>query len=451
MGTKRIVAMAALFVAAVVGAAVLDARREHDLILAQLAESQAFHAELVAENLSGRADLRLASAEPSEALVAHLKRVEALSGSIVFVRRNGRIFERLDGSSKGHELLDHAFESGQTSLILPNDAAPIFGLAPRRAIAGFGSVPGSNFAVSMVSSSALERERRSHVERRTAISVFAATSAVLAAALFLIRRERRAHQLAALLARASLEEARDAEIARAERFAMLAALSTGIAHELSTPLAVLVTRLEQLEPAAARDPGLSRIVDAMTTQTSRMSAIIRSFLGLARGESPSTAPTTLQAVCDDVEALVRHRFTRAEVPLVVECSDPHAIFRCDPPVFSQALSNLLLNALQATIAVPPADGGSRPVRLVAGCDASGTLSFAVTDHGVGISPEVAARATTPFFSTRLASGGTGLGLAISRELVTQHHGELTISARTDGERGTVARMVFRAAAAKGGA
>jgi signal transduction histidine kinase len=72
------------------------------------------------------------------------------------------------------------------------------------------------------------------------------------------------------------------------------------------------------------------------------------------------------------------------------------------------------------------------------------VAFVVTDDGVGISTENAARATEPFFTTKSDKGGTGLGLAIATEIAKNHRGELTISA--NGERGTRASIVIPVAA-----
>lgn len=58
----------------------------------------------------------------------------------------------------------------------------------------------------------------------------------------------------------------------------------------------------------------------------------------------------------------------------------------------------------------------------------------MTDDGVGIKPEVAARAKESFFTTKAAGSGTGLGLAITSEIAKSHRGELTLA--PNGDRGT---------------
>jgi signal transduction histidine kinase len=56
------------------------------------------------------------------------------------------------------------------------------------------------------------------------------------------------------------------------------------------------------------------------------------------------------------------------------------------------------------------------------------VAFDVNDEGQGMPPDLAARATEPFFTTK--GEGTGLGLAIANEIVTTHRGSLQIASRT---------------------
>jgi two-component system sensor histidine kinase HydH len=96
----------------------------------------------------------------------------------------------------------------------------------------------------------------------------------------------------------------------------------------------------------------------------------------------------------------------------------------------QALTNLLLNALEAS---PP--GVPAEARVAAEGDA---LVFTIRDHGPGIPPGDAERIFEPFYTTR--AKGTGLGLAVAQRIVHLHGGKVT--AANDSSGGAVFRIVL---------
>jgi signal transduction histidine kinase len=103
--------------------------------------------------------------------------------------------------------------------------------------------------------------------------------------------------------------------------------------------------------------------------------------------------------------------------------DRPLVARIDPDQFASLLSNLLINALDAT---PP---GGR-VRVEGGATPDRRLRVSVSDSGPGIPPELADTLFTPFATTKPA--GTGLGLAVARRVAEDHGGTLTAANRPGG-------------------
>ncbi len=136
--------------------------------------------------------------------------------------------------------------------------------------------------------------------------------------------------------------------------------------------------------------------------------------------------------------MIEHRFDAAGVTLGVEIehdeSDPRRggsmQVSGERRLLEQALVNLLLNAEGAS------KRGQRVTLSLR--EEDGHVCFSVTDDGVGIAADVAARATEPFFTTKPAGRGTGLGLAIVNEIAKHHQGRFVIAARDGG--GTEARL-----------
>jgi signal transduction histidine kinase len=207
----------------------------------------------------------------------------------------------------------------------------------------------------------------------------------------------------------------------------MGALAMGIAHEVSTPLGVILGRAEQLLSRSNGDERSKRGAQAIAEQAERINGIVRGFLALARGDSPQTdhvSPRALAAVALD---LVAHRFARANVALSAGLSENLPLVACEPRLMEQVLVNLLLNACDAC-----EPGGH--VELRVSMEAA-RIEFVVTDDGTGISADAAARIMDPFFTTKPFGAGSGLGLAIANELVKHHRGTLTVAPRRD-QRGT---------------
>jgi signal transduction histidine kinase len=148
-------------------------------------------------------------------------------------------------------------------------------------------------------------------------------------------------------------------------------------------------------------------------------AVVRAFLDMARGGPPSFTPSSPREIAVSAASLVEHRFANAGVSLAVDVPRDIPEIRTDRALLKQAIVNLLLNACDAC-----ARGGH--VELSARADAE-RVAFVVTDDGVGITEDQAARATKPFFTTKAGVGGEGLGLAIAAEIAKSHRGELRIA------------------------
>ncbi|MET0793672.1 MAG: HAMP domain-containing sensor histidine kinase [Polyangiaceae bacterium] len=229
------------------------------------------------------------------------------------------------------------------------------------------------------------------------------------------------------LAVAAVQSERDERLVRADKLATMGALATGIAHEVSTPLGVIVGRAEQLLSRANGDDRARRAAQAIVEQAERISGIVRGFLSLARGDSPTTQLVAPRALGEVAVDLVSHRFTKANVGLTTFFGDELPFVACEPRLMEQVLVNLLLNACDASEA-----RGHVELRVLA---EGQRVAFVVTDDGSGISADAAARILDPFFTTKPVGEGSGLGLAITSELVKHHRGTLSVVARP-GHHGT---------------
>ncbi len=423
--------------------AIWSLTREREASLADFSGRQALLATAVGADfehrLAAHATARGSESSPltdevvSE-LLAGAKRLERPRDLIVLVARpNASGFLTTDKRIIPSSRLRAAIDSGSDTVVVPRDEAAVFGLPRRTAIAGLAPVSAQgkgDWSVVVLSAADRLRDRQILEERRLAVTVAIVTLVVAAFGFIARRRQRHELELERRIAVSALEREREAALAKADKMAALAALSTGIAHEVGTPLGVIVGRVEQVIERVD-DARAKGALDVVLEQVDRIRRIVRGCLALARGDAPQLVRTAPRELADRATDLVRHRFDNAGVRLECEVDAGLPAVACEPALFEQALVNVLLNACEAT-------PRGRAVKLTVSRIERDVL-FVVDDEGVGISQETARRATEPFFSTRHHQGGSGLGLTIAREIVSHHAGKLTLAGRRhEGTRATIA-------------
>ena len=359
------------------------------------------------------------------------------AGDIVVLTARDASSPLRTSAGKSCPALDAALSRGSAIAEITRQQAFDLGLPLRRAEAGFARVPGDRGGVIAVVASALRvRDRNVRGEWRLVVEFLLTASCGLGFGIYALRVQKERLALSREIAVNEAVRSRDERLVRADKLATLGAMATGIAHEVSTPLGVIVGRAEQLGPRVKDDERARRSVAAITEQAARISAIVRGFLAFARGDAVALQHLPALSVVQVAMDLVRHRFEAAQVESeVVEGGDgidQTVCIACDEALFPQVLVNLLLNACDAC-----APGARVQVRVAV---LAGRVHFTIIDEGEGITAENAARATEPFFTTKPAGRGTGIGLSIAKELVLHHGGSLRVGPRSDGLRGTEASV-----------
>lgn len=215
-----------------------------------------------------------------------------------------------------------------------------------------------------------------------------------------------------------------------ERFvaglAQLGELSAGVAHELRNSLATVQGYLSlaarRALPAEAREE-----IDEARREAAELARIVDDFLTFARPGSGSLEPVDLAALV--ARATSDPALAGATLKLALPPAPPPTVVG-DPHLLQRALRNLLLNAVQATLARAACDGGAPgPVVVHLRRDA-GRATITIDDSGVGLAPEIRDRLFEPFASGR--AGGAGLGLALARRIVLMHGGSLGLESLATG-------------------
>jgi two-component system sensor histidine kinase RegB len=220
---------------------------------------------------------------------------------------------------------------------------------------------------------------------------------------------------------------------RNERFAALATLAAGAAHELSTPLSTIAVVAKELEHQLQRTPAsAAAAADAylIREQVTRCRDILMNMAADAgQGTGEAIAPTTLESL---VESAIDGIPEPARVRVAIDDGARGQVVQVPPRGVAQALRGVLKNARQAS--PPHAD-----IELDVARDGD-AWRFTVRDHGRGMTTDVLERAGEPFFTTKPPGQGMGLGLFLTRAVLARLGGALELASVPG--RGTTAIMTL---------
>jgi signal transduction histidine kinase len=201
---------------------------------------------------------------------------------------------------------------------------------------------------------------------------------------------------------------------RADRFAAVGELATGLAHEIKNPLAGLSGALELLAEDLAHSPRQAEVVGEMRHQVARLGNTMESLLSFARPPKARLRTTDVSATLEKVLFLVRQQRRASAVTIDWEPAPGLPPVLADPNQLEQVFLNICLNACQAM------EGkGKLAIRAF---EVDGRVTIEIEDDGPGIPAEVRQHMFKPFFTTKRE--GNGLGLAISARIVAEHGGHI---------------------------
>jgi nitrogen fixation/metabolism regulation signal transduction histidine kinase len=215
-------------------------------------------------------------------------------------------------------------------------------------------------------------------------------------------------------------------LVQAERVAAWRDLARRLAHELKNPLFPLQLTVENLLRARQQSPELfdetfRESASTLLSEISNLKNIIGRFSDFSKMPQPHFQSVCLADLAKETGSLYQAQFASANIACRLELNcdddDDDKAISADPDLLHRALSNLVLNAIEA---MP--GGGTMTLRT----RQHGRSAFIeVSDTGKGIAPEDCTRLFTPYYTSK--PHGTGLGLAIVQSIVSDHGGKISVS------------------------
>jgi signal transduction histidine kinase len=250
------------------------------------------------------------------------------------------------------------------------------------------------------------------------------------------------------------QELRDtqSQLVQSEKMASLGSLVAGIAHEINTPVGAIGSMHDTLVRAVDKlkknledkAPGLiesdpqvknafeliSSANDVINTGCSRVTEIVRRLRSFARLDEAELKKVDIHEGIEDTLILIHHEIKHnitverkyGEIP-------PISVY---PGRLNQVFLNILNNARQAI-----EDKGTITIKTYL---ANRKVHVAISDTGVGISPDDIKNVFDPGFTTKGVGVGTGLGLSICYQIVQEHKGEIKVE--SEKAKGTVFTVIL---------
>lgn len=210
-----------------------------------------------------------------------------------------------------------------------------------------------------------------------------------------------------------------AQLSDFEKYASLAQLALGAAHEINNPLLGIMSHLE-LELKDATDPERRIEIEACLEGGRRISSAVRGLLNYARPGPLLINHINMDKLVSETMHFLQHQPMFRTILLEKEIPADLPQISADANQLSQVLMNLLLNAAQA---MP--DGGAITVSAQK-VKFEESIEVTVKDTGTGIPADILPHVFEPFFTTKRGKG-TGLGLSISQAYIRSHAGDIRVN------------------------
>jgi len=236
----------------------------------------------------------------------------------------------------------------------------------------------------------------------------------------------------------------EAQLVQSAKLAALGEMAAGVAHELNSPMTVIIGTAQLL----LRDqPEDGELLEDIVNCGLRCKRIIQNLLTFSRQDQQPFAETDLNAEVEGVLGLMKFQIDQQAIQIRTRLDPQLPRIHANGQQIQQVLANFLVNARDALEGVERTE---KCITISTGSRREGrrrAVVVSVEDNGVGIPAAHLEKIFTPFFTSKEVSRGTGLGLSVSLGIAQSHQGTIEVDSQPG--RGSTFSLVLPVAAAGG--
>lgn len=210
------------------------------------------------------------------------------------------------------------------------------------------------------------------------------------------------------------------QLTQAQKMESVGRLAAGVAHEINTPLGIILGYAQLLLEDIERDGQMYNDVAIIVKQTKICSKIVADLLNFSHYSKRNIIVFNVNEAVEEVLGMVEHTFSLNHVMVKQEYHKTPLLMRGDKGKIKQVFINLLNNACAAI-------GKNGSIFVTTGIGKTqNEIEVSISDTGIGIAKENISKIFEPFYTTKSPDQGTGLGLSVTFGIIKEYNGTIKV-------------------------
>jgi len=223
----------------------------------------------------------------------------------------------------------------------------------------------------------------------------------------------------------------EGQLVQTAKLAALGEMAAGVAHELNSPMTVIIGTAQLLARELQENGQAERAgeLEDIINSGLRCKRIIQNLLTFSRQDQQPATEIDLNAEARRVLGMIKYQINRSQIAIAERMAEDLPRLIANGPQIQQVLTNFLINARDALTEVDREEKTIEVATKLRTVEGRRWAVLSVIDNGIGIPPENLAKIFTPFYTSKEATKGTGLGLSVSLGIAESHNGTIEVSSR----------------------